>query len=1068
MSANAAWREARDAAHRLRVELLGGGGIIQEIPADKLVAAALKFAGLRCQLRKPSDPLLSGAHAVLDMEFMAVWVRADAAAPERSVFIAHELAHLHLHHSHDEDELCHCEAHDFSDSDMFLTAGYGPRQRRETEANVFAREFVLPTPLAHRLFNDGWDARTIALRLNLPISVVFAQLTERFDGSDEDSADIPLPTLEQIPPSEFIGSLDPSQSEAAKAVQGPLLVVAGPGTGKTRTLAARVLHLVHERGVAPENLLLLTFSRKAVEEMRERVALSDPEIARRAAINTFHSYGLDLLRRHGKAANLPPVPVLLEVSDAIALLERRAAQLDLDALKYLHDPAFPLRGVLDSISRAKEDMLTPEDYAVRAAETGDARLAEAARIFALYEELLQEKGALDYSDLVGRAVRLLETNEAVRNGEREQWQHLLVDEYQDINRGGARLVKALSGDGAGLWVVGDVRQAIYAFRGASPANVAQFEKDFPNGQRMDLAVNYRSRPGLVTLFGIASLEGLHKWQAARANVDEPDATITLAVAPTDKDQQDGIARSMREFADAGYKWRDMAILCRTRKQGKTLRAGLQERGIPVAAPPAENGILSDPLVRELVLILSRAVDPTGPASLKYPELPTGLPFRGDVVDFWFELLWGAPGWARKYGETQGLSEILRFARAFRERMGVLLGERDDTRREFLRHLRRIVRHGSVSVDTGEEDAPDAVRVMTVHSAKGLEFPIVYLPNLSRDFFPPRPAPSLLPPLYRSEEEQGMEEESRLFFVALTRARDHLVLSRANRYNYGSADPSPLLTVVEGAPGLRKVQWRPLEGAFPVPPEPKAPFVEEPVGPKPEVRAEDADLYIRCPRRYYYEKVAEVKGEKSPYSNFIRTVTEALSSDDPVTELEDAWERHGPEEHHPHTPLYRAAAEEIVAREAEKATSRTSRSAATASRLRPRRADKPSGPTLRLPLPNGTITVKPDAVDPMGNTYEYQTFRKPPTSDTPLPPEEGKPYLLQEIAQRESPQDPPTILVRYMQTGEAYPLEDRSRRRSYRIQNYDRALRGIRLNMYEPKPEDPLRCSECPFFFICPE
>src|SRR5205823_5910525 len=163
--------------------------------------------------------------------------------------------------------------------------------------------------------------------------------------------------------------------------------------------------------------------------------------------------------------------------------------------------AYPLPDVYDSITRAKDDMLTPEDYAARAAETGDPRLEDAGKIFATYEAVLRQYGALDYSDLVVCAVRLLEENAEVRAAEQAQWQHILVDEYQDINRSGARLIKALAGDGAGLWVVGDVRQAIYAWRGATPECVSQFERDYPAGRRAHLAVNYRSRKELVRFFG---------------------------------------------------------------------------------------------------------------------------------------------------------------------------------------------------------------------------------------------------------------------------------------------------------------------------------------------------------------------------------------------------------------------------------------------------------------------------------------------------------------------------------------------------------------------------------------
>ncbi|GAB4462105.1 MAG: hypothetical protein OHK0029_28330 [Armatimonadaceae bacterium] len=1075
MSAGAAWREARETARRLRGSLLGDEAE-HLTPAERLVTSALKAAGLRCQPRKPGDPLLSGAHAVLDTEVRAVWVRADAASTDRAVFVAHELAHLHLHHTAAEEGFCHCGEPDFAETDMFLSTGYGPRQRRETEANVFAREFLLPAPVANRAFCDGLSARQIASRTGLPLSLVFQQLETAGTATVPETATTPSPAPVRIPVSE----LDGSQRAAATVERGPLLVVAGPGTGKTRTLVARVLHLVQERGVSPDNLLLITFTRKAVEEMRERLAAVEPEIARRAAIHTYHSYGLDLLRRHGKAAGLPPAPILLEKADVVSLLERHAASLGLSALRYLHDLSFPLPDVYDSISRAKDEMLTPADYARRAVETEDARLKDAARVFAAYEHLLEKYGALDYSDLVSRSVRLLEQNDAIREAERTQFRQILVDEYQDINRSGARLIKALAGDGEGLWVVGDVRQAIYAFRGASPENVTQFEQDYPNGQRLDLAVNYRSRAALVSLFGIASSEGADKWQTARCAPEEPAASVVLAVAPTDAEQAVGIAEKMRSLCSDGYTYRDMAVLCRTRRQAKTLRSLLTEQGIPVATSPLENGILASPDARRLVSALSRAVDPNGPAAHTLPELPPGLPYRGNAIEFWCELLWGDAGWAREITDQETLSRLLGIARAFRERAAVLLGPRDDNRREFLRHLRRIARYGDPGGDADGENTPDAVQVMTVHAAKGLEFPVVFLPNLSQNLFPTRPGMALLPPLIEMEGGAVQDEEARLFFVALTRARDHLILSRAERYGAYSRrhDPSPLLHLVEDAPHLRLEQWR-----FPTTPAPtmehraerfSAETLEEeleaatPVpAEKPYVEVGDVDTYLRCPRRYYYEKVLELAPtERSPYSSFIRSVTEALAADDPVSELEDAMERHGLEDDHPHAPVYREAAEEIVTREAQKAV--RFRGEVVAFSRRSARKNRDDLPTLELRLANGTITIQPDHVDPLTKTYEWQSFGKPPTTVEPALPEDGKPFLLQEAVRR-SVSGGGEIQLRYMQNGATVPLKESPYHRKKHIQAYDRALRGMRLQVFNPAPRDPARdCPECPYFFICPD
>ena len=527
------WDSARRSARRARARLLNGIADDDDLPpADNLLALGLSEAKLQLRLLPPDDSLLSGAHAVLDREAATVWVRADATPAMRAVYTAHELAHFYLHESGEGSDRHCCEEPDFADLDgVTAMVGYGPRQRRETEANTWAREFLLPTDVVERAFFDaGVEAREIASRVGVPATVVFTQLGESLSGT---LALPPVPEEKELSvsgESKPAFPLDPSQAAAAYALTGPLLVGAGPGTGKTRTLTERVLFLTREQKVAPENLLALTFSRKAAEEMRVRIAQQDPEIGRRAAISTFHAYGRDLLHRHGAAVGLPASPILLDSVDACALLEREAASLGLTALRYLHDPAYPLPDILRTIGRAKEDLIVPDEFERRAKATNDEKLIDVARVYHVYEALLREKGALDFADLICRALRLLQDDPLVRAAEQAQWQHVLVDEYQDVNRAGALLVKALSGrdDNVGLWAVGDLRQAIYRFRGASPSNITRFEIDFPNGKRTELTVNYRSQPALVRLFGEASGDGPEMWQASRSGDAIVPATLALA------------------------------------------------------------------------------------------------------------------------------------------------------------------------------------------------------------------------------------------------------------------------------------------------------------------------------------------------------------------------------------------------------------------------------------------------------------------------------------------------------------------------------------------------------------
>lgn len=1088
------WHEARSAARTLRAAL--GIRDTDNASAEQVIGAALRAASLRCLPRRPTDPLLSGAHAVLDTEAEAVWVRADVPAPERRVLVAHEIAHFHLH---EKGQLCHCREADFADPDTTLPVGYGPRQRRETEANVFARELLLPSGVARRLFDTGQDARTIATQLGLPSPLVFAQLAELNTGDD-------------IVPVAASLSLDASQEAAARMERGPLLVGAGPGTGKTRTLTARVLFLAREQNVAPDNILALTFGRKAAEEMRERIAQVAPDLAARVAVSTFHAYGLELLRRHGQAAGLPANPILLDAAEACALLERRAAALGLSALRYLHDLAFPLPDILRTIGRAKEDLMTPETFAVQAENMGDERLIEVGRVFAAYEILLAEKGAIDYADLVCRALRLLETNAEVLASERAQWKHVLVDEYQDVNRAGARLVQLLAGDGNGLWCVGDLRQAIYRFRGASPANVTRFLHDFPHGQRADLMVNYRSRPELVGLFGVAaeSPQGWQTWQPARP---ERGGTIRMAIADDDTAQADGIANAMRRFSENGFAFRDQVVLCRTRGQARWLRNELGKRGIPVAPGQDENGLLRQTDVKNLIALLSRACEPNGPARAKFPDLPPGLPFRGDAIDFWTELLWGKPGWARQIENPGVVARLLSLARAFRDRSPTVV-EGEEPRRAFLRHLRRMARLGTAFGDPDDtNEAPDTVRLLTVHAAKGLEFPVVFVPNLSGGKFPARPGPSLLPPLSDDEEGTSLEEEGRLFFVALTRAKEHLVLSRAMCYGKMAAAPSPLLRRLDRATWIKYETWEAkkteestegspvpagdvlpsmesaaqqgdatravttrvstaneiLGGALPINgrTSPAGEPVSHPTRSTPaSLDAVDAELYLRCPRRFYYERVADLPpGERTLYGAFKRTVEEALTSPEPVGTLNAVWVEAVPDPDHPHASLYREAADEIVRRAA---------GAVTAPTARPSRYAVPKQidlvPTVSVQLETGTLSVRPDAVDADTGAWEVQTFRRPPSGPKEAPTDEPRVSLLQEAARQSASDDEraQTVQFRYLQTGEVLSVKERPRVQAKHLAGYERAVKGIRLQTYPAAPSDITDCPNCPYFFVCPE
>lgn len=289
------------------------------------------------------------------------------------------------------------------------------------------------------------------------------------------------------------------------------MLQAGPGTGKTRTLVARVESLFND-GIDPRRILLLTFSNKAAAEMSERIARKQPHAAAALWVGTFHGFGLDLLRRFHDLCDLPAEPRLMDRSEAVELLEEEFLRLNLVHYRNLYDPSQNIVDILNAISRAKDEVTDALQYRALAQEMLNSassaeeretaeRALEVAVVYDTYEKIKKQRGCLDFGDLVMRPVQLLETNEELRQQLQHNYQHVMVDEYQDVNRSSIRLLKALKPDGENLWVVGDAKQSIYRFRGASSFNISRFcVDDFPGGESQSLEINYRSVSEIVTAF----------------------------------------------------------------------------------------------------------------------------------------------------------------------------------------------------------------------------------------------------------------------------------------------------------------------------------------------------------------------------------------------------------------------------------------------------------------------------------------------------------------------------------------------------------------------------------------
>lgn len=507
---------------------------------------------------------------------------------------------------------------------------YSNRARQEVQMDLFAREFLFPRTLAWTWHVDeGLGAETIAARLGAPYDMVAVQL---FDA-------LFLPQLElngesTSPPK----PLNDEQKRAAEHNGKAFLLKAGPGTGKTQTLVGRLAGL-KDRGVDPESILLLTFSNKAAGEMTDRVVGVWPEASGAAWIGTFHSFGLDILRRFHDRVGLPSDPRLIDATEAIALLEDELPRLRLKHFNDLWDPTDNLRSILSAISRAKDEVVDRHRYRqlseqmARAAGSEDDRIAaekclEIAAVYDLYEQLKSDRGAVDFGDLVAVPTALVETDLAVKTELQRRYEHILVDEYQDVNRASVRLLRALKPDGINLWVVGDAKQSIYRFRGASSFNINRFDtEDFPGGTQSQLSTNYRSVEEICDVF-----TAFAKTRMAAADFEAIADRGRSGVTPNfvsveSKDHEiNEIAERILAACNDGRSFQNQAVICKGNARLAEIAAGLEARGIPVLFL----GPLFDrPEIKEALSLLSLVVDPRAMSLTCVASMP---PFRMAIQD----------------------------------------------------------------------------------------------------------------------------------------------------------------------------------------------------------------------------------------------------------------------------------------------------------------------------------------------------------------------------------------------------------------------------------------------------
>jgi len=490
-----AWFELRAQAAAWHDELNPQTGLLR---ADDLLVAAEKASGVKVMVLPAGDALLDNTEASYDPDGPRILVSAALSPEDRAFHVAHEFGHHRLHHPKDD---CHdgdvdpYAAAEPESSAVGESDAYSPKQRREAQANAYGRELLLPRRRLRTVcLPQRFTADTIAAELGLPLNLVQQQMADAL-------------LLPEDRPSASDGerpSLDDSQQLAAEADPGPVQVRAGPGTGKTRTLVARTAWLIGEKQADPASILALTYSNASADDLSRRLRLELGAEATAVWCSTFHAFGQELLRLYGDRLGLPNAPKLLDRADSLFLLESEFQQLQLDYYFDLQEPLRGLKSVLNAISRAKDELCDPPTYHARAQAmpAGEAKdkALEAAHIYAVYQKALETRGWVDFGDLIARSVELLKSHADVAAEIRQTYRQILVDEYQDMNTASAALLKQLADPAAGPWVVGDVRQSIYRFRGASPLNMSRFADAFPGADFKDLEVNYRSGGRIVGLF----------------------------------------------------------------------------------------------------------------------------------------------------------------------------------------------------------------------------------------------------------------------------------------------------------------------------------------------------------------------------------------------------------------------------------------------------------------------------------------------------------------------------------------------------------------------------------------
>lgn len=614
-----------------------------------------------------------------------------------------------------------------------------------------------------------------------------------------------------------LDKLNKEQKLAVTTTEGPLLVLAGAGSGKTRVLTMRIAYLIEDVGINPYNILAITFTNKAAKEMKDRVVKLLGDVAHKMQISTFHSFGLLIVRENCKLLGFKDNFTILDSDDSLSVIKKIMKELNLDPAEY--NP----KGIKNSISGAKNELITPEAYDNYASSDFEKKVT---MVYQRYQHKLLLNNSLDFDDLLMFPITLLKNNPDVLNKYQERFHYVLVDEYQDTNAAQYTLTKMISAKYQNLCVVGDENQSIYSFRGSNYRNILNFEKDYNNAQTVMLEENYRSTKNILNAANsVIKNNKLRKDKKLwTANLD--GVKIKYHRSTDEKDEAYYVVREMKKMIEDGINREDIAVLYRTNAQSRNMEEALLREKIPykvVGSFYFYNRREIKDLIAYLKLIYNQSDDVNLLRVVNVPKRGIGERTIANLNDksnsqgkCIFDIIDSGKELEFKkiiqelilLKENSTLTELIDLIMAKTGIKQELMAEKSieaDIRLENMEEFKSITKNfeeknGIISLEEflleislvadmeEHKDCKDVVTLMTVHSAKGLEFNNIFVIGMEEGIFPHNNS------LMDSEQ---LEEERRLCYVAITRAKEKLWLVNARRRTlYGIDSYNPISRFIE--------------------------------------------------------------------------------------------------------------------------------------------------------------------------------------------------------------------------------------------------------------------------------